>query len=581
MIGKWDDVDTKGKNSGIVKVSCPACYDTRKNKRDKPLYVNLNSGVAKCFNCDALFFRDSIKKDFIEQKYTLPPQTWKNHTKLSDKMVAYFSHQRKISQSTLVHFDISEESVYFPQSAKHRNAICFNYIEGDILVNKKYRSGNKEFTQSSGSKPLLYNINASIGQNELFITEGEIDVLSLYEIGVKNAVSIPNGANDNDNYWINSERYIKDISKFYIATDNDPKGNEVAEKIAQRLGRHRCERIRFIGKDANEDLVNGVLSQSIHNTERYPVSGTYDVIDLWDDMISLAELGAPPTLYPKGKWCENLSKNFSVMRGHLVTSTGIPSHGKSEFTDWYVLNLSNDHNLKVSWYSPEHDPKALFMSNLATKVIGKYFDKSSNEVRLNFKMWAKERLYITSPDANEEPNWEWIINKFQEQMYRYGIDIFVIDAFNKVVMNGRNEYQEIRKVLTKLTAFAQRNNVIIFLVAHPTKMKKNEQTGVYEMPDLYSVAGSADFRNQTHDGYCIYRYFDDHNPRTVFVNLKTKMKFQGNIGAMVDFRFNAENHRFYDICTYPDNLPLWESGPKEYQPIQQLFSDDDIGDDIF
>jgi hypothetical protein len=33
--------------------------------------------------------------------------------------------------------------------------------------------------------------------------------------------------NDNDNYWINSEKYIKDIKKFfYIATDNDEKGNE-------------------------------------------------------------------------------------------------------------------------------------------------------------------------------------------------------------------------------------------------------------------------------------------------------------------------------------------------------------------
>lgn len=578
-IGNWSDIDTKGKQTGQGKFHCPECYDTRKNKRDRPLFVNLNSGVGKCFNCDTLFFRESIQSKSIDRRYTLPPQTWYNFTQLSDSMVAYFSHQRKISQYTLNHFGITEEKAYFPQSDKEMNAICFNYFEGDILVNKKYRNAKKEFTQIKGGKPILYNINSIIGSENAIIVEGEADVLAFYEIGIKEVVSLPNGANDNDAYWINSEPYLKDIKHFFIATDNDEKGNIVADKIAQRLGRFRCSRIRYKNKDANDDLIEGVLTQSMYNIEYYPVTGTYDVNMLWDEMIELAQNGVPETLKPKGKWAENLNKIFSIHKGQLTTITGIPSHGKSEFTDWYILNLSNDYNLKVSWFSPEHNPMHLYMNNLATKVIGKYFDKAIYEEKLLFKVWANERLYLTSPDNGEEPNWDWLINKFEEQIYRYGINIFVIDAFNKVIMNGRNEYQEIRRVLTKLTNFCQRFNVSIFLVAHPTKMKKNEQTGQYEVPDLYSVAGSADFRNQTHNGYTIHRDFNESSPSTRFINLKTKFKWQGEIGKFIDMRFNAENHRFYDITTYPDNLPLWEHEPKEYQIKDELFDNNE--EDLF
>jgi twinkle protein len=132
-------------------------------------------------------------------------------------------------------------------------------------------------------------------------------------------------------------------------------------------------------------------------------------------------------------------------------------------------------------------------------------------------------------------------------MFVYGIDIFVIDAFNKVALPKGNKIDEIGSILTRLTAFAQANDVVVFLVAHPTKMKKNEKTGLYDVPTLYDVSGSADFRNQTHDGYCIYRTFpaDGHNGFTTFTNLKTKYQFQGDIGASCDFEYHVPTGRYY------------------------------------
>ena len=573
-IHSWDLIESN-KISGTAKIKCPICTPTRKNKNDKSLNVWFDNGTAKCFNdgCGALFFRDSIEKSVKENNYTLPNQNWVNYTNLSEQLVKYCETERKINQFTLKHFEITEEKYYQPALQKEVNNIVFNYFEGETLVNKKYRSGNKKFTQSKNGKPIFYNINSIIGEKECYIVEGEFDVLALYEIGIKNVISIPNGANDNDNYWINSEKYLKGIEKFYIATDNDESGNNVAEKIAQRLGRYRCVRILFEDKDANNDLKSGVLEKSIYNIQKYPISGTFTSFDLQDKMITLYDNGLPSCLEVQNKSFGSFNKVFKLMLGHLCVGTGIPSHGKSNFTEWLILNYLLENDLKASFFSPEHQPMELHMSSFCQKIIGKnYFfgtaenPKCSKDEVLQFINWSNEKLYLTSPEAGEFANWEWLIEKFKEQLFNFGINIFVIDAYNKVEHTGnRTERENISKVLSRLASFAQQNNVLIILIAHPTKMKK--ENGIYEQPTLYDVSGSADFRNQTHDGFCVYRYFGDDS-YTKFINLKSKYNFQGEIGGNVNFDYHIPSGRYYVQGSNPQTHNLLEKQPdlKEEQP---------------
>jgi len=557
----WSDIEVKGVEKGVKKTTCPNCSADRKKKKDPCLYVNFNDGVAKCFNCDALGFRDSQKdNDYTVKHYELPKQDWKNYTTISDKMVKYFE-SRKIAQSTIKDLGVTEESYYQPQLKKEVNNIVFNYFEGSQLVNKKYRSGNKSFTQSAGTKNIFYNINSCIGSDEVYIVEGEFDVLAMHDHGIKNCISVPNGANDNDDYWTNSEKYLKGVKTFIIAVDNDDKGKELKDKIAQRLGRYRCKFIEFeTGKDANDCLINGTLESELNNVRRFPVSGTFSVGDLYNDILDLHKNGLPDTIKVKnecftgGVNSKSFNDMFSIMRGHLVTGTGIPSHGKSNFTEWYALNLMNDNDLKFSFFSPEHSPMALHQTNFIQKAVGKpFFGNVQGVERINeqdikrYKEWADGRLYLTAPDNGHSATWSWLLEKFKEQMFSYGVDCFVIDAFNKVKLpKGMNKLDAINEILTDLTSFAQVYNVVIILIAHPTKMQKNEN-GVYNMPTLYDVSGSSDFRNQTHDGFGIYRYFETEQEQgyTTFTNLKTKMSFQGDIGASFQFEYDVPTGRYY------------------------------------
>ena len=555
---EWETLRFR-KKSGKEKLRCPSCDAQRTDKKDTSLLINHSDGYGKCFYCEALTFREDKSKEVKQKDYKLPIQTWRNYTTLSDKLVKYLE-SRKISQSTAINLKWTEESYYQPKTGKQGNNLVFNYFEKDILVNKKYRDGNKNFTQSAGTRSIFYNINSAIGANEVWIVEGEFDVAALYEVGVKSVISVPNGANDNDDYWKNSEEYLKGVKKFIIAVDNDEKGKALQERIAQRLGRYRCEYIEFENKDANDDLKCGVLHNTIKKRQRFAVSGTFKVSDLKGGILDLYNNGLPKTLYPKASYFKGMKEVFSVMRGQLSVGTGIPSHGKSNFTDWTVLNLVNDYNLKASWFSPEHSPMELYHTNLMEKVIGRNFWKdkqtSNNATALRitpeeinqYEEWANEKIYLTSADGGQLPTWDWLLEKFKEQMFSFGIDIFVIDAFNKVLLPPGNRLEQINIVLTKLTHFAQSNNVLVYLVAHPTKMQKDE-SGQYNVPDLYSVSGSADFRNQTHNGYSIYRNWANEDlgieEGTDFYNMKTKFNFQGAIGEKISFNYSQVNGRYY------------------------------------
>ena len=557
---EWNLLDLK-RLSGKEAIRCPKCDDVRTDKRDKSLKIDHNSGIGKCFYCEALTFRES-NLDKIQTKYTYPSQEWKNYTQLSDKLVKYCWSERMISQNTLNHFDITEEEMYFPQHQSKKNAITFNYFEGELVVNKKYRSADKKFTQHSGGKPIFYNINSIIGFDKVYIVEGEFDVLAMYEAGYKNVISLPNGANDNDDYWINSEKYLKEIKHFVIGTDTDEKGIDTRNKIAHRLGRFRCTFIEWIGKDANDDLKSSQIKNSVSNEKRFPIGGTFNTFDLLDDTLRLYNDGMPKTIFPKSEMFKGFENNFSIMMGQLTVVTGIPSHGKSSFVDWYALNLANDYNYKLSIFSPEHNPLGLYNSKYASLATGKPFfgnNRMSEKELLEYTEWSKEKLYFTTSEESITSDWDWLLEKFKEQMFTYGINMFIIDAWNKVLMpKGFQGKDGIDQILTRLTSFCIQYNVHVFLVAHPTKMKKHEKTGKYEIPDLYSVSGSSDFRNQTHNGLCVYREFGNEVEAgcTMVINLKTKYDFQGKITSSTKFNWNDDNRRFYVDGCINSNISL-------------------------
>lgn len=574
---EWSKIDLSGKkpnSKGEVKTLCPSCSHTRKKKKDPCLSVNIETGVGYCWNCEETTIRDKKSR---KVEYDLPPQKWENFTKLSDNVVKWFK-SRGISQRTLIDCRITEEKYYQPQLQKETNNVVFNYFYGVTLLNKKFRSPEKSFTQCKNAKKVFYGINDLEGESECYIVEGEMDKLSLWEVGIKNCISVPNGANDLNDVFETCGEELKKIEKFYIAVDNDEAGKKLEKALINRLGKWKCSKIEFLnGKDANDELQHSRfdLEDALNSPIDYPVEGTFTAEDVWDDILDLYRNGEEETIKPKAVDYREFNEMFSILMGQLTTVTGIPSSGKSNFIEDYVLNLISDYDeLKASFFSPEHLPMRKHHEVLSEKVVGKKFGHSDFAERMNeaelekYRDWSKDKIYLTAPEKGELVDWDWLLERFKEQCFKYGCNIFIIDAFNKVKRKNGESLAEIGEILARLTAFVQSYDVHVFLIAHPTKMRKVEGTDKYEIPDLYSVKGSGDFRDQTHNGLAVHRDYD--TGEVIVKNLKAKFKNQGsgNIGQMVTFNYDLDNGRYYNGV--PSKDPYWNKAVKqeeiEYKP---------------
>jgi twinkle protein len=138
----------------------------------------------------------------------------------------------------------------------------------------------------------------------------------------------------------------------------------------------------------------------------------------------------------------------------------------------------------------------------------------------------------------------------------------VIDAWNKLEHNySTNETKYISEQLDKIVTFCEKNSVHCFLVAHPTKIQKDKATGKFEIPNLYSISGSANFYNKAANGITVYR--DYENFITEVYIQKVKFKHWGQTGCC-QLAWDKTNGRYYKGMPNNDSW-IQSNKPKELQ----------------
>jgi len=100
----------------------------------------------------------------------------------------------------------------------------------------------------------------------------------------------------------------------------------------------------------------------------------------------------------------------------------------------------------------------------------------------------------------------------------------------------------IGRVLDKIAVFCETNHVHCFLVAHPTKMKKQQDGLTYEIPTLYDISGSANFYNKADTGLSIYRDFEKN--KTYLIVQKIKFEHWGKTGK-IELNYDPISRRYY------------------------------------
>jgi twinkle protein len=436
---------------------------------------------------------------------------------------------------------------FMPQTGKRESVIKFNYYMGDQLINVKYRDGRKNFKLFKGAEKVFYNINSIVGYKECVIVEGEMDALSLYEVGIRNVVSVPNGATLNSNnldYLDNCIDYFEDKEKIILAVDTDDAGQALQRELVRRLGAEVCYIVTFDDcKDANEYLVkygDTALIQKMLKAKPVPLENVTTFNDIEEDVSDFVKHGFKPG-FQIG--LENFDNIFSTYTGQFISVTGIPSCGKSDFVDQMVVGYNKNYQWKTAFASPENQPTYLHAHKLMRKLwqdmprkddIGS--DKWKNigaKVNDNFFFIDMERYSL-----------EAVLRKGAELVKRKGIKCLVIDPYNKV-RDANAGSADINvytlEYLTKLEVFAKKYDVLVIVVAHPTKMYKDKD-GNMEEPNMYNIKGGGEWYDASYHGLLVHRNYEK---KTVKVKvLKVKFQNLGENGAEAHFTWEPKSGTF-------------------------------------
>jgi twinkle protein len=549
-----DEFNQHGLDVGKTQGTCPLCSSSRKaeNKKAKCSSYDWERGLGTCHNCDSTFQLHTYKRKGKAEKVYVIPDMQFNPDYPRDKQEEWFK-TRGISKETLDNVGVGFGKQFMPQTGKEENTIQFNYFVGGLLTNIKYRDGRKNFKLYKGAEKVFYNIDNIVGHDWCVITEGEMDVLALYEAGISNAISVPNGATLNTNnldYLDNCIDYFDDKEKIILAVDSDAPGQALQAELIRRLGAEVCFLVDFKDcKDANEYLLkNGkeALKDRINKAKPVPLENVTTFKDIEDDVTDFVENGFKPG-FQIG--LENFDNIFSTYTGQFITVTGIPSSGKSDFVDQMVVGYNKEYGWKTAFASPENHPTFLHAHKLMRKVWGDMPNKGD----IGGAKWNQVADHVNSSFYfidMERYTLESVLRKGAELVKRKGIKCLVIDPYNKVrdvdcQTEDVNKYT--MEYLTKIEIFAKKYDVLVFIVAHPTKMYKDKD-GKIEEPTMYNIKGGGEWYDASYHGLLVHR---DYEKKTTKVKV-LKVKFQ-NLGENQGEAFFKWEHR--SGCFIPEVQP--------------------------
>jgi twinkle protein len=465
------------------KTLCPQCSHKRKKSDDPCLSINTDTGLFNCHNCGwrgGTKAVDSIREHYSKKSFKKPVYTIGGQG-LSDAALGWLG-KRGLSKATL-------DANFVEDNGKF---ISFPYIKGDV-VNVKYRSfPDKKFRMVKDAETCFYGVqnlfeDGHLSTKKIFITEGEIDALTLYECGFRYALSVPSGASvEEEGSPKTSPRleYLDDpdiaailleVEEVILVTDDDYKGKRLREELSNRIGVGKCYSVSYPNgcKDINEVLVeygtDAVISCILDAAPM--MQGLVTVNSLNGDLLPYYAEGLQAGLKSGIEAFDNL---YTLQFGYITLVTGIPEIKKSVMMDNIIVGYAKEHGIHSAYFSPETKPTQFHVGRLASIHNGFSLDIKSED-RMPYDLYKSSVEFIDKHVVFIQPKSstiDEILELAKVSVLRYGTKVLVIDPYSRIVVtDGVNQHDFIRVMLNKIGEFAERYGVHVFIVAHPTKME--------------------------------------------------------------------------------------------------------------
>lgn len=210
---------------------------------------------------------------------------------------------------------------------------------------------------------------------------------------------------------------------------------------------------------------------------------------------------------------------------NLCVITAKPNQGKSTFLTFYAYRMALNHNWKTLYFNYE-SANGRFISDLV-KLYG-----NINEVI--------EHCIIA--DVTSIKSLDEIYNTIAEANKTYNIQMVIIDPFMRLnaYIQDINTYS-IGAILTNLQQMAIKEDLLMCVVAHPTKLKTDEEV------QANSIMGSTYFYT-TADFMLTMQIVDQDNMITEFKTLKIRNNFdQGLTDAKCELQYDPMTKQYCEV----------------------------------
>lgn len=386
----------------------------------------------------------------------------------------YLVEHRNIPGEVLAAYKVGEQG----------NRIVFPFLLPDgtlaLVKTREAVDGAKPKPTAADCEPVLFGWQAipSTARN-VCIVEGEIDALSMAAYGYP-ALSVPfGGGGGAKQQWIENDfERLDRFERIYIATDDDDQGDAAAEEIANRLGRHRCLRVKLPRKDANECLVAGIPAEAIQvaidGAQHLDPDGLRWASYYADGVVALfwpqegVHVGYS-TPYSK------LGENLLFRPAEVTIWTGSSGSGKSQ-----ILNDCIPHwvqqGSRVCLSSLEMKPVQT-LKRMCKQVIGT--DRPSEPAIRAALAWLDSGLLLYELTGKQKL--DALLEVFDYARAKYGCDQFVIDSLMRLGI-AADDYTAQEQVTFRLVDWTIQHGVHTHLVAHSRKGEKG--AGAPETEDI-------------------------------------------------------------------------------------------------
>ena len=406
------------------------------------------------------------------------------------------------------------------------------------------------------------NIIKSSG-NKLFITEGELDCLSLYQALKENSsfdwepqvVSLPNGSNSAIPSITANLNLINSFDQIILVLDQDKPGKEATKELCKLLA-GKVYTVKLTEKDPNAMLTAGKAEDlkwaALTNAKKYQPDGIVNAKNCWARYKESSNI----PFYPYPSFMSGVNdKIYGCTDGTIVTIASGTSLGKSTLIgelEYHYLK-STDH--KIAVIALEED-----IGQSMNRLVSIHSNKRLNLPNVNLPEETEkqyfEDLFSTGRvslydhfGGMDDDNLFSKLNYFIANKHKFiFLDHLSIIVSEYAAQGGERE--RIDTIMTKLAKLVKSTGAIIFLVVHLRK-SDNSKTSFEEgaIPSLDDLRGSGSLKQLSWDVIGLSRNLQHHDPycqRTTEIRV-LKNRLTGRTGKAGFMNFSDETGRYTAI----------------------------------